>query len=273
MDDVDAPPRVKPAQDNRPWRMLNGKEKWLRAKPQVIAAVLLFHVVGVVLQALPAVSGGMNRKAWKDQTAQAEFHQWADLARSVGWNTTDENFEEFLWDSAHVLMDTRKVILKPWRKYLRATGAQQGWRMFVAPHRYPSWLVVEVEFPTADGKKEWREMYRSRSSEKDYLRTQLDYHRMRKYTFLTSWKHRRRAYKDLRDFFARRAAVDFPEATRLRIFHVSRRTMTPAEMGRGEVPESTTKNRMTVSLKTYRDQLAKKKAKQAAKEATRGKAP
>lgn len=253
------PPEVS---DNRPWRMLNGKEKWTRARPHVIGALLLFHVVGVMLQAFPAVSGGMNKKAWKDPTAQAEFHQWADVARSVGWDTTDENFEEFLWDAAQTFMDARKVVLKPWRKYLRATGAQQGWRMFVAPHRYPSWVVVELEFPTDDGKGEWREMYRSRSAEKTYLRTQLDYHRMRKYTFLSSWKHRRRAYRDLRDFFARRAAVDFPQASRLRIFHVSRRTMTPAEMAAGDVPKSEVKNRLTVALKPYRDKLAQKARRQ-----------
>ncbi|MCP4502201.1 MAG: hypothetical protein GY822_19765 [Deltaproteobacteria bacterium] len=225
---------------------------WQRHKAHLLALYLLFHICGVVLQAMPAVSGGMSKAAWKDPTAQAEFHQWADLARSVGIKTTDEDFEKFLWNSARTLTDTRKVVLKPWAKYLRATGAQQSWRMFVAPHRFPSRLLVEVEHFDENGKRSWQEIYRSRSDEHIFLRTKLDYHRMRKYVFLTSWRHRRAAYKDLVHYVAREAAAVFPEAKRIRVRHFTQRTRTPDEVTTGVTPKGKYKNTLTVRLDKYR---------------------
>ena len=111
----------------------------------VRAALVLFHVAAMVLAALPAPVNGMNRAMWKNPTAQLEFEAWA---KGLGMKT--EDFEEGIWKLAVFLMGVREVCLTPVQPYIRYTGTEQPWRMFVGPDRSPPRYQLQPKSADSD---------------------------------------------------------------------------------------------------------------------------
>lgn len=203
------------------------------AWPHVRAALIVVHLVAITLMALPAPGGGMNRKAWKDPTVQAELTAWA--TRLSGWGLTIETgeLEDHLWDFSTVFMSVRTKALAPFRPYYRTVGTSQSWRMFVAPHRYPSRLEVAVE---REGS--WQTIYVARSPDKDWRHHQLDNDRIRSIVFRYGWKQYRSSYNRFARWLSDRAFEDFPDVTRVRVRFSRYRTLTPTE-ARDGVPIET----------------------------------
>ena len=195
--------------------------------PHIRAALVAVHVLAVVLMAFPAPSGGMRRSAWKDPTVQAELHTWADR---LGQDR--EAFEDRLWGVAVGFMDARKTVLKPFQPYYRYVGTTQSWRMFVAPHRFPGRLHIDVR---EDGA--WRTVYVARDPELDWLGHKIDHDRMRSAIFRFAWKHYRKWFRDFADWLAVEAARDFPEAELVRLRYYKYRTLSPDEAAAGMEPE------------------------------------
>lgn len=233
----------------------------------LLAAFVLFHVVGAVLMAAPSPEGSLRRSAWKEPTAQAEFHAWAEGVRSMGIDVTDKEFEDFLWDVGKKYVDIKKTILTPYAKYAHYSGARQGWRMFVAPHRNPSTINVDIELPTDDGTYQWKNVYGSETGllgpDHDYSgqwrSRQFRHNRVAKTIFLSGWKFRRNRYREFAHWIAEMAAKDFPNAKRVRIRMFRFKTLTPEEVMAGKVEEGRFHNTRTFDL----DRIRKRQAKDA----------
>ena len=193
---------------------------------------LLLHILVVSFMALPAPDGGMNRKAWADPTVQAEFDAWRQRLGGLGLELSAEELEDQLWTFATAYTDLRDAVLEPLDPYLHHLGTRQSWRMFVAPHRHPAKLVVAVR---TDGI--WEEVYRSRDPERSWRGAQLDHTRTRSAIFRYAWRHYRSSYSQFADWLARHAAVDFPEAQRLRVYWWRYQTLNPERAAAGEEPE------------------------------------
>ncbi len=191
------------------------------------AVLVAFHVLAVVLMALPAPSGGMRRSAWKDPTVQAELTAWADRL-----GQDHQVFEDRLWEVATAFMDLRHAVLAPFQPYYRYAGTTQSWRMFVAPHRYPARLHIDI-----DRGEGWEPVYVARHPEHDWLGHHLDHDRMRSAVFRYAWKHYRRMFRLFSDWLAIEAARDFPEASRIRVRYFKYKTLSPAEALAGAEPE------------------------------------
>ncbi|MCP4804306.1 MAG: hypothetical protein GY884_03075 [Proteobacteria bacterium] len=203
---------------------------WLKsAWPHLRAAFVLFHVVALFLMAIPAPGGGMSKSAWADPTVQGEFQAWTERLNDMGADITVEELEDRLWSLATVYMEKRKTVLDPIAPYYRYTGTTQSWRMFVAPHRYPARLHIEVE----EGGT-WREVYVMRSEEHAWRAEQLDNDRMRAAIFRMSWRPYRRIWVTFTEWAADRAAEDFPEATRIRLRFFKYKTQGPKEIAAGK---------------------------------------
>ena len=202
-----------------------------RLWPHLRAAFVVFHVAVVVAMSVPAPEGGMNRSAWEDATVQAELKAWAARLRALGMSADDATFQDRLWDFASAFMGVRRAVFEPLGFYTERLGVRQSWRMFVAPQRVPARLHVEIE----EG-GEWLIVFREIDPEADWMAPVLAHDRMRSLLFRFSWKSYRKAYGHLADFLARRAAVDFPEATRARIYWERYRTLSPEATAAGVVP-------------------------------------
>ena len=199
--------------------------------PHVRAALLLFHVTAVVLAAIPAPEGGMQRSAWKDPTVQGEFDEWYTRVRQLGYRGDRARFEEGLWSFAVAYSKVRGKVLAPFRPYYRYAGTGQGWRMFVAPHRFPARLSIDLH---RNGT--WENVYVERSTTATWLANVLDHDRMRSATFRYSWPQYGKTYSQFCAWIQTRARVDFPDADRLRVRYFKYRTRSPEEV-RANEPE------------------------------------
>ncbi len=204
------------------------KQLW----PHLKAAFVVSHCLALLLMAIPAPGGGMSKSAWADPTVQGEFEVWTERLNAWGADLTVAELEAELWDFATAYMAKRKAVLDPLQPYYRYTGTTQSWRMFVAPHRYPARLHVELK---EEG--DWRDLYIARSAEADWRSRQLDHDRMRAAIFRFSWKPYLRYYESFTRWVAARAAEDFPEAEQVRLRFWKYKTASPEMVRAGEVPE------------------------------------
>jgi hypothetical protein len=205
--------------------------RWSRAWPHLRAAFVVFHLVAVVLMALPAPVGGMNRSAWADPTVQAELQTWRQrLAPGMG----QEEFEDRLYAAASELIAARKQVLRPFQPYYLGFGTEQNWRMFVAPQMVTSRLTVELQDEEGGA---WRPIFVERSAEHRWRARQLGHERMRSAIFRYGWKQYDRSEGRLSAWLAARAAEDFPEAFALRTRWFRQRSASPAQVLAGTEPE------------------------------------
>jgi len=194
--------------------------------PAIRAGLIALHILAVTLMAMPSPEGGMRRSAWKDPTIQGELKAWTQRVNAVGVDWTQAEVEEFAWDAARRIQTVRGWALAPFMPYYRYCGTWQSWKMFVAPHRYPSRLYIELE--GADGT--WRKLYVARSNEWDWHREQLDHDRMRAAIFRYGWRHYRRPFSRFGRWVAGQVAAEFPEAKRVQLRFYKYRTASPEEV-------------------------------------------
>ncbi|MEC8422136.1 MAG: hypothetical protein VX000_00090 [Myxococcota bacterium] len=204
--------------------MTQPSPSWVR---QGRAMFVVLHLLAVGLAAIPAPVGGMSRRAWKQPTVQGEIQAWADRL-----GVDADALESGLWDVAVQFMGARKKVLRPFRPYYFRLGTQQSWRMFVAPHRHPSRLHIDV-WEGAD----WRNIYIQTTPGDDWMEEVLEGDRFRSALFRYAWPQYERPYRHLARWLAKRAADDFPDATRLRTRWYRKTTPTPRQMRRGTGPE------------------------------------
>ena len=197
--------------------------------PHQRAVLITTHLFAVAAQAFPAPSGGMTRSTWKQPTVQAEFAAWRERLAGMGIEVTAEEFEEQLWNVAKSYMDVRREILAPMRHCYLYAGTWQSWRMFVAPHRFPGRLHIDIE---QDGV--YRPVYVGRSNEHTWLREVFDHDRMRSATFRYAWRKYRRTYRELGKWVAVQAARDFPEADKVRLQFYRYETLSPEAARAGD---------------------------------------
>lgn len=202
------------------------------AWPHVRAWLVAAHIFAVVGMALPSPGGGMNKGAWKEPTVQAEFAAWRGRLEALGYVTTPEIFEERLWVVAKAAMSGRDKILAPFDPYYQYCGTYQSWRMFVAPHTFPSRMHVDVLVSGI-----WKPVYVERSGEYQWLAWQLDQDRFRSAVFRFSWKQYRKQYREFANWLAMQAGRDFPEATKVRVRFWKAPSATPEQARAGVVPE------------------------------------
>ncbi|MCB9683727.1 MAG: hypothetical protein H6735_01640 [Alphaproteobacteria bacterium] len=198
-----------------------------RAWRALRALFVVFHVVAVSVAAFPSVgNAGLNRDAWKQPTVQGEFRAWAGRLGALGVHLTPTELEDRLWTIATTTEGVRQDILTPFQPYYRYCGTWQSWKMFVAPHRYPSRLEILLD----RGEGRFEPLYVADSSEYDWHATWFHHDRMRAAVFRYGWDHFRPWRKQFADWVARVAADEFPDARLVRVQFVHYRTPSPEEV-------------------------------------------
>jgi hypothetical protein len=214
---------------------------------QLRGVFVAFHLLAVTLMALPAPEGGMNRASWKDPTVQGELAAWTERLNRLGLDLKADQLEETLWRTAVDYMRLRARVLSPFRLYYEWCGTGQSWRMFVAPHRYPTRLHIDLE-----EYGQWRPLYVERDADHNWLGAWLDHHRFRSVIFRLGWQEFAGDYRQFVNWVARRAARDFPEASRVRVYFIRYRTPTPEEVRKGQRPDEQIDHEAIRRLEEYR---------------------
>lgn len=219
-----------------------------RLWPHLRALFVVLHVAAIVLVAIPAPQGGMNRKAWKQPTVQAEFAAWGDRLRGMGLSLTNDELEDHLWSFAGSYMRIRNRVLAPTRPYTTYLGTSQSWRMFVAPHRHPSRLEVAVQ--RGD---DWEVVYLQTRPGPDWLEHILEHDRTRSVLFRYAWPAYRGRYKRFSQWLATRAAADFPDAEQVRVRWLRQRSPSPAQVRAHQAPPVTPHGERVYRASTLRE--------------------
>jgi hypothetical protein len=208
------------------------KPRWRATGRHILAAYLLYHIAGVVIGSIPAPEDALDPAAWEDPTVQDEFTAWSNRLRSIGLEVESERLQDLAQRLIDRWMHGVEVLTAPFRPYHRLTGSIQAWSMFVAPHRYPSRLQVDVRGTGED----WRTVYRARSEDATWRRDQLDHIRMRSAIFRYAWPAYRVAYHQFCTWVAAQAADDFPGITEVRVRYYKYRTPSVHELRAGTPP-------------------------------------
>ena len=172
--------------------------------------LITVHLIAIILKALPAPEGAMSKKDWAHPTVQAEFRHWSQNLQSVGINTTTAELEQSLWKIAQSVTTVRNATLKPFRPYYRYVGADQNWRLFVAPHMFPSKLEIDV---LTDNN--WIPAYRVHETDQ-WMARLIENGRFRPAVFRYSWSRYKKQYNRFAVYMSKQAAEDFPSATQIR---------------------------------------------------------
>lgn len=219
-----------------------------RPLPHIVALFVLYHVASMVMTAAPSARGTLKRSLWKDSTVQEEFASWATLLTNLGLDVDANQLEEQAWKFAKWWTAMHRKAIVPFLDYQRATGTGQSWRMFVAPHRYPTRLQIQIYRPDEG----WVEVYRRGSSDHTWRRDQLDQLRVRSALFNYFWGRRPRDYKAFLQWLAELAAMDFPHATQIRFDTYKYETQSPKDVYEQRVLAGEVTSSHTISLDSLR---------------------
>ena len=209
---------------------------------------MLFHLIAIVLAAIPAPAGGMNRRNWKDPTVQAEFDEWG---RRLGMDP--DVLEDAVFSFAQGYMQARDLWLAPVEPYLDVTGTDQPWRMFVAPHRHPARFRVQAMVATSGGAAAasgaWETLFEERSAEAAWRSSFFEEERIRSILFRYSWPEYSTESRRFCQWLADRAFEERPELAKVRCSYEKRPSPSPDDVRDGVEHESTTVQAKVISRK------------------------
>lgn len=190
-------------------------------RQHLVAAGVSAHLLAITLMALPNAAGGLDRQAWRDPTVQAELDRWATRVAFLGIDRPTLEADAFAFAERSTAL--RDTVLRPFKPYYRYCGTWQSWKMFVAPHTHPTRLRIEVE---RGGR--WEMAFVERSPDLTWLGRELGHDRMRAVIFRIGWPQYGPLRRDFTRWVARRAAADFPDATRVRVSFLKEDTLPAA---------------------------------------------
>lgn len=191
--------------------------------PQLRAALVAFHLLAITLDASPSPAAGMSRAAWKEPTVQQEFKTWSSF---LGMDPLA--FEKMLWELATTTMSVRKAVMKPFAPWLSATGTDQAWQMFVAPHRYPTRMQLQIHRG-----QEWETVYEERSPIYTWHSERFNSERLRASIFRWGWPNYQDAWKKACKVFAKELFAEHAEADTVRCRMFKQRSPSPSEVRSG----------------------------------------
>ena len=200
------------------------RDRW----PQVRAVLVAFHLVAITLSALPSPEGGLNRGTWSDPTVQAEFKAWAGR-----FGMDKQAFEDRLWVFASSYGRGYKQLLAPIDPYEELVGSEQSWKMFIAPHRFPTRL--EIAGRAEDGA--WDVLFYESSSTATWRRDVLRLERLRSAIFRWGWPNYSTAWGRGCAALAGLAFGDFPALHEVRCRFWKARSPSPEEATSGDLPD------------------------------------
>lgn len=229
------------------WKLPPPPERLRRAWPHLRAALIFGHLAAVLVMCLPAPYKMASRQQWRTAQAKTELASWAARLRSAGIDTSAEELEAHLFGLTRSYLRLRSRVNRPFERYHRVAEMRQGWSMFSHPQTHPGWLHVEVREPNS---ADYRPVYVQRSRRHTWRRDQFEHNRLRKLIGRISRRPPGHpSYRQLADWIARKAAMDFPRASHVRVRMFRARTYKP---GRGTPPPGKFTDQRIYSLERLR---------------------
>lgn len=216
-------------------------------KRQLVAILVLLHLVSVALSSLPSVRGNLSPTLLREPVVQHELRQWTDAFRGLGLDVTPSELQDLVVTLGTAYSDVRDVLVEPFAPYRKYFGTGQTWNLFTSAHRIPGRLEIDLEENGA-----WRKLYVARSDEHAWRRAALDDTRLRKAVYFMNWRRASSTYRSFSDWVAREAAAEFPDATRVRLRFWRYETPSPEQVRGGDEPPGRYVQTRVVELAKHR---------------------
>jgi hypothetical protein len=142
--------------------------------------LVLAHIVAITIAAIPSPGGAANQAALDAPAAAAELRMWG-----ARLGVAPEALKAWAIKAGAAEDEVHHAISVPFRPYLRFTGAEQPWRLFIAPNRWPTRFQIEVWSSKAPAK--WQTVFEEGSKEYSWRGSTLAHERPRSYLELLSW--------------------------------------------------------------------------------------
>lgn len=159
--------------------------------PHLVAAFLVFHVTAMLIEVIPDLRMGLDRKAWKEPRVAHELQRWADRV-----HMQRDDLEEILFFLGSAINDTRQALRTPFKPYLRVSGQKQAWAMFVAGSRFRDRFQIRGRSCGAkDPSCDWEILYFRNEPEHVWMKGVLENARVRSATFRWGWPQGQKSYQ------------------------------------------------------------------------------
>ena len=219
-----------------------------RAWPQLRAALIAGHLLVITLAALPHVGrAALSKAARESPAARAEINVWTQRIASWGVEVAPEQLEQTSLRVLESWLELRAAVNAPFRPYVWGVGVEQPWLLFPGADRHPAFMHVEIE---REG--QWQPLQTMYPLATSWRAALLHHPRVHGVVYTSSSPVHRGRTLELGRWFARQAAQEFPDATRLRISIEGTRLLSAAEVRAGVVPEFVERPPKTFELADYR---------------------
>lgn len=191
---------------------------------RLIPFFVVFHALAIFVSSLPTPGQGLNRKNWDDPTVQGEFATWANL---LGVETSA--LQDEIFGIAKAVQGGRDTLMLPFRTYLHHTGSAQSWKMFVAAHRFPTRLQIQVQHPDS----RWETVFYERDPTATWRAGRFNNERLRASVFAWGWPSAKKRWASACATFASELFVERDQIVNVRCRFLKRRSPTPQEAQSG----------------------------------------
>ncbi|MSQ01606.1 MAG: hypothetical protein EXR71_06905 [Myxococcales bacterium] len=169
----------------------------------LVAAFVLWHALAMLASSLPSPGRGVNRSYWSEPTVQAEFQAWADV-----FGTDMATFQDGLYVVAVKVQWAVRSANAPFREWLWVTNTVQSWKMFVAPHRFPTRLQLRAQ----RSDRSWAVVYEEGDDAPKWRGERFATERMRAAVFAWGWPQNKKRWASACSGFAREYFAEVAEA-------------------------------------------------------------
>lgn len=197
-------------------------------KRHLLAAFVLWHALAMAVSSLPSPGRGINRTYWSEPTVQAEMNAWATMLHA-----DPATFQDRVHTAALAVQKAKTTMYAPFKPWLLATNTVQSWKMFVAPHRFPSRPEIQVR----QGEGEWQTVYAEGDPTATWREERFSTERMRAATFAWGWPQADARWKAACRAFAKELFVERADIDGVRCQFLKRRSPSPEEVLSGTLPE------------------------------------
>jgi len=122
--------------------------------------------------------------------------------------------------------------MAPFRPWLRYTGTEQAWQMFVAPHRHPTRMQLQVHKPGTE-EEGWETVFEERSETYTWRAERFSSERLRASIFRWGWPNYQTAWKQACKVFADELFVERADIDQVRCRMFRRSSPSPEQVRSG----------------------------------------
>lgn len=217
----------------------------LTARDHIRGALILVHLIGIIGMALPSPKG-LGSDPLSSPTVAAALAPWERGAAYFG--VSPQLSHRGLVGGGVALVRARAALAWVFRPYAEYVGVAQHWSMFSASPDH----ATTFEFWLDEG-EDWRLIYRPMAPSARWRAGLWEVGRVRCLLGAMAGRKFDRSWRALVESAARRAAADFPAATRFRGQRVPVQFPPPAELvSMGHTVDGEARTVVDVDLAVYR---------------------